>query len=339
MDATASSTLPRPDTPMSHALHREGGRAVNPIRNILVIVDPTAKEHPSVAKGARLAEALGAHLELFVCETQAAREARLTARLRDRSSGEPPPDIKTMLERLAQPLRERGLDVTTETECSDPLHLALADRTKRTTADLVIKDTHHHSLAKRTFLTNTDWHLIRTCPVPLLLTKATPWSAELRLVAAVDPGHANDKPAALDERILEYAAALSKQLGGDMHVIHAYVPTAILASAGPGNPPMVVTAPAEELASEEQEKRDRVLDLVGPFAVGVANVHVELGSPLEVLPRLAGALQADIVAMGAISRSALRRVLIGSTAEDVLDRLPCDALIIKPPDFASVLPF
>jgi universal stress protein E len=112
-----------------------------------------------------------------------------------------------------------------------------------------------------------------------------------------------------------------------------------MASAGPGNPPMVVTAPAEELASEEQEKRDRVLDLVGPFAVGVANVHVELGSPLEVLPRLAGALQADIVAMGAISRSALRRVLIGSTAEDVLDRLPCDALIIKPPDFASVLPF
>jgi universal stress protein E len=312
---------------------------VNPIRNILVIVDPTANEHPSVAKAARLAEALGAHLELFVCETRAAREARLTARLRDRSNPQPPLDIKSMLEQMAQPLRERGLDVTTETECSDPLHVALADRTHRTTADLVVKDTHHHSLAKRTFLTNTDWHLIRTCPVPLLLTKAAPWSAKPRLVAAVDPGHANDKPAVLDGRILEYATALSQRLGGEMHVVHAYVPVAILASAGPGNPPMIMTASADEFAEEEQEKRERVLKLAAPCGVSTAHVHVELGSPVEVLPRLSSMLHADIVAMGAISRSAIRRVLIGSTAEDVLDRLPCDALIIKPPDFASVLPF
>jgi len=43
--------------------------------------------------------------------------------------------------------------------------------------------------------------------------------------------------------------------------------------------------------------------------------------------------------MGAISRSGLKRIFIGSTAEDVLERLPCDALIVKPPDFASALPF
>jgi universal stress protein E len=54
---------------------------------------------------------------------------------------------------------------------------------------------------------------------------------------------------------------------------------------------------------------------------------------------MAGALRADIVAMGAISRSGLQRVFIGSTAEDVLEHLPCDALIVKPPDFASMLPF
>lgn len=57
------------------------------------------------------------------------------------------------------------------------------------------------------------------------------------------------------------------------------------------------------------------------------------------MPRLAGALRADIVMMGAISRSGVRRAFIGSTAEDVLENLPCDALIVKPPDFASMLPF
>ena len=39
------------------------------------------------------------------------------------------------------------------------------------------------------------------------------------------------------------------------------------------------------------------------------------------------------VVMGAIARSGLKRLFIGSTAERVLDRLPCDLVIIKPLDF------
>jgi universal stress protein E len=43
--------------------------------------------------------------------------------------------------------------------------------------------------------------------------------------------------------------------------------------------------------------------------------------------------------MGAIARSGLRRALIGSTAERVLESLPCDVLVVKPQDFAQNLPF
>lgn len=312
---------------------------MNPIRNILVIVDPTAEKHPAITKGARLAEKLDARLELFVCETKASKQARLAAHARE-NSGQPfLVNLKAKLEDLAAPLRDRGLDVMTETECADPLHSVLADRTKRTTADLVIKDTHHHSLAKRTFLTNTDWHLIRACPVPLLLTKAAAWPAIPKVFAAVDPGHANDKPAALDSRILDYASLLSKRLGGELHALHAYVPMAIIAAATAGDPPMVMTISADDLAFEEQQKRKRVQEIVTEYGVSAANLHVEVGGPAEVLPRLAGALQADIVTMGAISRSGLQRAFIGSTAEDVLERLPCDALIVKSPDFAALLPF
>ena len=39
--------------------------------------------------------------------------------------------------------------------------------------------------------------------------------------------------------------------------------------------------------------------------------------------------------MGAVSRSALERLFIGSTAEAVLDKLSCDVLIVKPAAFAS----
>jgi len=41
------------------------------------------------------------------------------------------------------------------------------------------------------------------------------------------------------------------------------------------------------------------------------------------------------VVMGALSRSGLKRLFIGNTAEAVLDALPCDVLIVKPGKFET----
>jgi universal stress protein E len=312
---------------------------MNPLNNILAIVDPTAERHPAVEKSALLAEKLSARLELYVCDTKASREVRLAAQAGRRADQPLLVNLKAFLEDLAKPIRERGVDVTTEVECADPLHIGLIDRARRTTADLIVKDTHHHSFAQRTFLTNTDWELIRACPVPLLLTKSKRWASAPKLCAAVDPGHANDKPAVLDERIVDHAAFLAKRLGGELHLLHVYLPAAIVAAAAAGSPPIAMTVSAEELAREAEQKSAPLRDLIAEYRVAPGNVHLEVGGPAAVLPRAAGELRADIVAMGAISRSGLKRVFIGSTAEDVLEHLPCDALIVKPPDFAAALPF
>jgi universal stress protein E len=39
--------------------------------------------------------------------------------------------------------------------------------------------------------------------------------------------------------------------------------------------------------------------------------------------------------MGAISRSGLKRLFIGNTAERILDDLTCDVLVVKPRGFVS----
>jgi len=250
--------------------------AMNRICNILVIVDPTADEHPAVAKGALLAEQFDARLELFACETKASREARLTAHTRKDAKQPFMIDLKAKLEALATPLRARGVDVATESNTADPLHEALLDRVKRTTAELVVKDTHHHTLAQRTFLTNTDWELIRGCAVPLLLVKPRPWAAAPKVIAAIDPVHANDKPATLDHCILQQSAALSKKLHGELHVLHAYIPTAI-AIAAASVPPMVAAIGPEQIALEEEARRKEIAALVSDYGVRGTNIHVETG--------------------------------------------------------------
>ena len=305
------------------------------IHRILVIVDPTVTDHPAVAKAALLAEKFNARLELFVCDTKAAREIRLLSHARAKPGAPIPVNIKGMLESLAAPLRARGLDITTETVCGEPLHAGLIERMRHTKADLVVKDTHHHSLAQRTFLTNTDWQLIRNCPVPLLLTKAAPWAAAPRVIAAVDPGHVNDKPKILDNWIVEHASLFAQRLHGELHILHVYVPMAIVGAATLATPSMAASVTPEDLALEEQNRRKLVTSLVSEYSVAPENIHLELGGPAQVLPIAAARLHADVVTMGAIARSGLKRVFVGSTAEDVLERLPCDALIVKSPQFAE----
>ena len=268
---------------------------MNSIRNILVIVDPTAAQHPAIEKGALIAQKFAARMELYVCDTKASREARIAAHVRKHADQPFVVNVKSILEDLAAPLRARGgarprvailREQATDVECGDPLHIALIDRSVRTTADLIVKDTHHHSLAKRTFITNTDWQLIRACPVPLLLTKPTAWASSLRVFAAVDPGHVNDKPAVLDNRIMDYAAVMSKRLGGELHLVHVYLPAAIIAAANAGAAPIAMTVSAQELAKEDSQKREMLRDLIVEYRIQDENVHLKVGGPAAGLPQV-----------------------------------------------------
>lgn len=310
---------------------------MNPIRNILVIVDPTAQQQPAVSKGAILAKQLSARLDLFVCETKAARNLRLGRHLR--LSPQAPFDEKVApwLEALTEPQRRQGIEVTTEVAIADPLHTALVERVKYTCAELVIKDTHHHAVAQRTFLTNTDWELIRGCPVPLLLVKPTPWSPAHRIGAALDPGHVDDKPRLLDRCILEEAARFAQALGGEVHPIHAYIPAAMITAAAVSVPPLVIDIPAGALEEERKQKLKELTALISDCRLPEKNIHLQTGGTTEVLCRLAREVGIDIMAMGALSRRGVKRILIGSTAENVLEQLPCDLLVVKSPNFAELL--
>ncbi|HEY0942612.1 MAG TPA: universal stress protein [Steroidobacter sp.] len=305
------------------------------IRSILVIVDPTAKEQPAVAKAALLAPRFSARLDLFICDTHSARNARLARHLRE-SPKTPPEPLDAWLESIAEPLRRQGIEVTTDVLAADPLHTALVERVKHTCADLVIKDTHQQTATKLPFLTNTDWELIRNCPVPLLLVKPAPWSSAFRIGAAVDPGHEDDKPRLLDRCILQEARKFAQALGGEQHVIHSYIPAAVLAAAV-AVPPVAIDTTAKEMEEERKARLEELTALVADYQVPAENIHLVTGGVCEALCRIARERGIDIMAMGAVSRRGLKRIMIGSTAESVLQQLPCDMLVVKSPNFAELL--
>jgi universal stress protein E len=310
---------------------------------ILAVVDPTVDVQGGVAKAARLARASGAALELFVCDfdpaltgqpffdTDALRQLRedfITERVE-------------YLENLAEELRVGGLDVTTHVHWDNPLHQGILRRVEEFTPDLVVKDTHYHSALRRALFSNTDWHLVRLCPVPLLLSKAEEWPAQPRILAALDPGHHGDKPAALDHDIVDTAQLLAGWLNGSIEAVHAFFPAALLAATtGMAGMPLAADDIASDLLEAERARIDEGIHAIAKArGLDPKSVKVLQGAAAEILPRYAEQAKADIIVMGAISRSRLREVFVGSTAERVLDRIHCDVLVVKPADFRERLPF
>lgn len=195
---------------------------MNRINHILVVVDPTASSSQSaVDKAGLLAQCLDATVELLICDVESALDDDILS-LRAHKTPASNTQLLDLLDILATPMRTRNTEVTVRLIYGKSLHDSLLDYLKASNADLVVKDTHHHSLAKRTLLRNTDWQLARGCPVPLLLTKRKSWGQPPVIMAAVDPNQANERAAALDRDILSGAASLAGRLSG-VSALHAYL--------------------------------------------------------------------------------------------------------------------
>lgn len=217
---------------------------------------------------------------------------------------------------LAQLARDAGLSVNVVALWGSPAHRSLVERIAATQPSLVIKSTSHHNRLARIFLANEDWELVRHCPVPLLLVKGLPWSEPPIFVAAVDPDHLRDKPQSLDQKLVAHMMELRDRFGGEAHLYHY-----------DWLPPLSGLYPLRMDARSESAK---LAELGAVNGIDPAHCHWTDVVINDSLPALVEEIDAAVVVMGAISRSGIDRVFVGSTAERLLDELVCDVLVVKP---------
>jgi universal stress protein E len=303
---------------------------MNKISQIMCVIDPTSTEQPAMRRAAWLAKNVGAKLELFVsCYNQYLNGDRffdspsLESARRKVIAGH-----ETQLEKLAEPLRSSGLTVRTAATWDHPLYEGIVRHAVAIGADIVFKDTHHHSALTRALFTNTDWNLLRTCPVPLWLVKPQEIADKPVFMAAIDPLNQHDKPAALDDQILVLSKMLAEKSNGEVHAFHSYDSRIVLASA---NAYIPVSLPLDEIEEEMHEHHEKRFNEITEYH-GLDDKHTHLVSGLahQELPFMAEKISADVVVMGAVARNRWKRIFIGATAERTLEHLPCDLLIIKP---------
>ena len=303
-------------------------------QQILVVVEPENHPDTVVQRAAQIARLGGHDLTLLWCDPDigpldtpflVSNEARdIAAQIRDAQ--------KKMVSELARSVSGPDLSATGAVLDERPIAEGILRNVQELNPAFVFKGTQYHAAAERSIFVDTDWQLMRSCPCPLWLVKPVDLASNPVIVAAVDPMHTHDKPASLDQRIVQYAKSIAALTDGDVHLFHAYQPLSAIGTAA-NRTFKPIRLSGEDIRREIREEHQQLLDeLADACELDQQHRHQQAGVPRELIPAFTRSIGAQLVVMGVQARWGLKRSVIGSTAERVLDHLPCDTLLISNDD-------
>jgi nucleotide-binding universal stress UspA family protein len=220
------------------------------------------------------------------------------------------------LEAVAKGLREQGLETTVELRIGQPAEEILAFARERAPLFLAMT-THGRRGMDRLILGSVVEEVLRRSELPLLI--ARPDTAGERgeaILVALDGSR-------LAEEILPDVARLAKATGRPVEVARAMLP--VVTAGGLGEFPMYF--PQEDPAPY----LDDVCTLLAAEGVTAAPVALAGRAGSSLLTYAAGS-NASLIALTTHGRSGLRRVLMGSIAEEILRTAPCPVLVRRSAD-------
>lgn len=319
---------------------------LRPIARVLVVVDPDeAASHLRAA--AELAAQQGAVLDVLSCiepPSDLAAIARAAGLTEDAVlKGMAGERRKRVMEQIARILPDKlpQLHVSVGKTFIEIIH-----HVDRLDIDFVVKMAEPLSGLQGFLFASTDQHLMRKCPCPVWLrlpdTPATPRT----ILAAVDVDDWDatepETLAGLNRRVIEMSVRLASGSGVIVHVLHAWEAIGeglIWAFASRVDPRLA----AERYVNEIMSARRRSLEaLVQPFQAEDPAaqdprlaVHLVRGPAHTVIAEQAKHLSADTIVMGTVARTGLGGVIIGNTAENILNSVERSVVTVKPEGFIS----
>ena len=302
-------------------------------KNILFVADREDGLGASLDRAAAVAQTNGARLTVMdvTPESGLADYVRrtysldLNAQLREQRL--------QALQTLVQPYADAGLPPYTTVATGTPF-IEVVRAVRRNGFDLVMKVAERDSGRAPAFFGSTDMHLLRKCPCPVWIDRATGAASYGRLLAAVDPF--DDESGDLQRLILDLATSLAEREGAALEVVHAWeLPGESILASGRGR---IARNELERLLEDTEIRHQQALDqLLLPYGLSTASDNVWLlkGRPAQIIPSSAAQREVDLIVMGTLGRVGIPGLFIGNTAEDVLRETHTAVLAVKPSGFVS----
>lgn len=198
---------------------------------------------------------------------------------------------------------------------------AIADLARAIDAELICVGRRGQSRLRRALIGSVARRVVRIAGRPVLVVSRPPTTPYREAIVGHDLSASAGRAARIARRVIPITGRL----------------TAVHAHEDPlqGLPPGFAPAPGtERRAAAERIVGDRTAALqaaVEPLAVAgrAWRVVLERGDPRTVLLKQVERRRADLLVVGSAGLSGVGRFLVGSVAESVLERAPCDVLVVR----------
>jgi len=191
--------------------------------------------------------------------------------------------------------------------------------------DMVLAGTRGNGKWEEFFVGSTAKRLIRKCPASVWIVKAEHLVPPKVVLAATDFSDVSLKAVKEGLKIAQHANA-------ELHLLHIIdskdVPEDLISRVPEGS----------TLRQEINDEATRRLDeFVASLDINRTQIqsHLSWGTPWQEIRRIAKHQAVELIVIGTVGRSGVKGLLLGSTAERVLDTCGCSILTIKPDNFVS----
>lgn len=245
--------------------------------------------------------------------------------------------LSDALEEARSVVENRVSSVTTEIMMIDESPaVAITRYVLRHEHDMLIKEAERMGEDERGFKA-LDMTLLRKCPTALYLARPITRPREaIRVAVAIDPMGEDAETRDLSLRLLHLARNVADSCNAKLEIVscwdypyeeylrhNAWVKISNDNLAG-------------TLMSIQSEHRGALEGLIKEADIGGEHrVHHLRGEASLMINEFVHREQIDILVMGTIARSGIAGFLIGNTAENIFEKLPCSLYTLKPGGFVS----
>ncbi|KPP87587.1 universal stress protein [Erythrobacter sp. HL-111] len=315
-----------------------------PPRRILVVMGEGGGA-AALETAIALADHHAAEIEIFTC-VQPPHDLQLLAKLAGRQADELLDELKDRRQSeiaglLAQMGLTRSLKIHLRTgkPFIEVIRFVLASD-----IDFVVKTAEPLSSVQRFLFGSTDQHLLRKCPCPVWLVAPDANPLPRTVLAAVDLDEENaaepETLASLNRRVIGMALHVAGPANAEVFVLHGWDAIGeglVWAFSTTGQ------SAADRYTREIREKRRRAMDLLLEEIAAEGSVQgadrivprLVKGPPEQVIAEQSRKLGAEVLVMGTVARTGLEGVIIGNTAENIINSIECPVLAVKPDGFVS----
>lgn len=188
--------------------------------------------------------------------------------------------------------------------------------------------------------------LVRKCPVPVWVSSAKSQHPPRNICVAVDNVEkaANRSEATLlTLNLIRHAVALAKRLGiEEVTLLHAWSAAGLAFLDRPRA--RVAPADIDRYMEECEASARRVVNELTALAetqFAASGISFEprlaMGLPHVAIAQATKDLETDILVIGSANRTGIMGLLVGNTAEAIINELECSVYVVKPEELATLI--